>query len=114
MRNPNPSAGLAGCRTIALFWANLSKIDSISERRAKLEQFYFDGIAGVPPVIDADNFGVTGGGIRTTQINTAGEAPRMYQFHVTKDCSSGKAGEGGGTRLMPPSSRRTGMPRSSS
>jgi hypothetical protein len=90
VRNPNPSAGLAGCRSIALFWANLTKIDSISERRAKLEQFYFDGIAGLPPVIDADNFGVTGGGIRTTQINTAGEAPRMYQFHVTKDCSSGE------------------------
>jgi hypothetical protein len=90
MRNPNPSAGLAGCRSIALFWANLTKIDSISERRAKLEQFYFDGIPGVPPVLDPDHFGVTGGGIRTTEIAQAGAAPRMYQFHVTKDCSSGE------------------------
>jgi len=89
LRNPNPAAGLAGCRPVAQFWADLTKIDSIAERRAKLEQFYFDGIPGMAPVIDPDHFGVTGGGIRTTQIATANAAPRMYQFHVTKDCSSG-------------------------
>lgn len=89
LRNPNPSAGLAGCRPVAQFWADLTKIDSVAERRAKLEQFYFDGIPGVAPVIDADHFSVTGGGIRTTQIATVNAAPRMYQFHVTKDCSAG-------------------------
>lgn len=88
LRNPNPSAGLAGCRPVAKFWADLTKVDSIAERRARLEQFYFDGIPGVAPVIDPDHFGVTGGGIRTTQIATANAAPRMYQFHVTRDCSS--------------------------
>ena len=89
LRNPNPAKGLAGCRAVAQFWADLTKIDSIAERRTKLEQFYFDGIAGVAPVIDADHFSVTGGGIRTTQIAELNAAPRMYQFHVTKDCSSG-------------------------
>ena len=89
MRNPNPSAGIAGCRAIALFWANLSKIDSVSERRAKLEQFYFDGIPGAPPVLDPDHFGLIGGGIRTTEIAKAGAAPRMYQFHLDKVCSGG-------------------------
>jgi len=89
LRNPNPAAGLAGCRPIAQFWADLTKIDSIAERRARLERFYFDGIAGVAPVIDPDHFGVTGGGIRTTQISMVGAAPRMYQFHVTKDCGNG-------------------------
>jgi hypothetical protein len=89
LRNPNPSAGLAGCRPVAQFWADLTKIDSVAERRTKLEQFYFDGIPGVAPVIDADHFSVTGGGIRTTQIATVNAAPRMYQFHVTKDCSAG-------------------------
>ena len=89
LRNPNPAAGLAGCRAVAQFWADLTKIDSIAERRAKLEQFYFDGIPGVAPVIDPDHFSVTGGGIRTTQIAEVNAAPRMYQFHVTKDCSSG-------------------------
>src|SRR5438067_12713895 len=89
LRNPNPAAGLSGCRAVAQFWADLTKIDSIAERRAKLEQFYFDGIAGVAPVIDPDHFSVTGGGIRTTEIATVNAAPRMYQFHVTKDCSRG-------------------------
>jgi hypothetical protein len=89
LRIPNPAAGLAGCRPVAQFWADLTKIDSIAQRRAKLEQFYFDGIPGVAPVIDADHFSVTGGGIRTTQIATLNAAPRMYQFHVVKDCSSG-------------------------
>jgi hypothetical protein len=89
LRNPNPAIGLAGCRPIAQFWADLTKIDSVAQRRTRLEQFYFDGIPGVAPVIDADHFGVTGGGIRTTQIATLNAAPRMYQFHVTKECSSG-------------------------
>jgi hypothetical protein len=90
LRNPNPSAGIAGCRPVALFWANLTTIDDLSVRRAKLEQFYFDGIAGFPPVIDPDNFSAaSGGGIRTTQVAVAGAAPRNYQFRVTKDCSSG-------------------------
>lgn len=89
LRNPNPAAGLAGCRAVAQFWADLTKVDSLSQRRAKLEQFYFDGIPGVAPVIDPDHFSVTGGGIRTTQIATFNAAPRMYQFHVTKDCSGG-------------------------
>jgi hypothetical protein len=97
LRNPNPAAGLAGCRAVAKFWADLTKIDSIAERRARLEQFYFDGIPGVAPVIDPDHFGVTGGGIRTTQIAAPNAPPRMYQFHVTKDCSSGDC-----TLLMTP------------
>ncbi|MEA2165319.1 MAG: hypothetical protein QOK37_3446 [Thermoanaerobaculia bacterium] len=89
LRNPNPAAGLAGCRPVAQFWADLTKVDSIAQRRAKLEQFYFDGIPGVAPVIDPDHFSPTSGGIRTTQIATVNAAPRMYQFHLTKDCSSG-------------------------
>ncbi|HEX7676705.1 MAG TPA: hypothetical protein VF713_01175 [Thermoanaerobaculia bacterium] len=97
LRNPNPSAGLAGCRPVAQFWADLTKIDSIDERRAKLEQFYFDGIPGVAPVIDPDHFGITGGGIRTTQIAAGGSAPRMYQFHLTRDCSGDRC-----TMLMTP------------
>lgn len=88
MPNPKPSKGLEGCRAVAQFWADLTKVDSMIERRTKLEQFYFDGIPGVPPVIDPAHFGATGG-IRTTQIAVVGAAPRMYQFHVTKDCSSG-------------------------
>jgi hypothetical protein len=87
LRNPNPSSGLAGCRAVAQFWAGLTNVDSQADRRAKLESFFFDGIAGMPPVIDPDNFtAASGGGIRTTQVG-ADHNPRMYQFRLTKDCS---------------------------
>ena len=88
LRNPNPASGLAGCRAVAQFWAGLTNVDSQADRRAKLESFFFDGIAGMPPVIDPDNFtAASGGGIRTTQQG-ADHNPRMYQFRLTKDCSA--------------------------
>jgi len=87
LRNPNPALGLAGCRAIAQFWAGLTSVDSQADRRARLESFFFDGIAGFPPVIDPDNFTAAGGGgIRTTQLGSD-HNPRMYQFRLTKDCS---------------------------
>ena len=70
--NPNPSAGLEGCRNIAQEWADFSTIDSIEERRARLEQFFFDG------ALDPSHF-VTGG-IRTLQL--ANGTARYYQFHL--------------------------------
>ena len=86
--NPNPSSGLAGCRAVAEFWAGLTKVDSPAERRAKLESFYFDGLPGMPPVIDPGNFtAASGGGVRTLQQG-ADRRPRMYQFRLTKDCST--------------------------
>jgi hypothetical protein len=88
LRNPNPAFGLAGCRAVAEFWAGLTKVDSAADRRAKLESFYFDGIVGMPPVIDPDNFSAaSGGGIRTTQQGSDHQ-PRMYQFRLTKDCTT--------------------------
>src|SRR5437764_13973394 len=33
--NPNPSLGLAACRPVAQFWADLSSIDSMDDRRAR-------------------------------------------------------------------------------
>jgi hypothetical protein len=87
LRNPNPASGLAGCRAVAEFWAGLTKVDSQADRRARLESFFFDGIAGMPPVIDPDNFtAASGGGIRTTQQGSD-HNPRMYQFRLTKECN---------------------------
>ena len=81
--NPRPSDGIAGCRAVAQFWADLSKVDSISERRARLEQFYFTGIGGFEPVIDPGHYSrESGGGIRTMH-NTGGPLRnRFYQFRL--------------------------------
>ena len=88
--NPHPESGLGGCRPVAEFWANMSHIDSPAERRALLEQFYFDGIAGFPPVIHPDHYSITGGGVRTSEQQGNGlGSNRMYQFRTTKECSGG-------------------------
>lgn len=89
--NPNPAAGIAACRPVAEFWAELSEIDSVPLRRAALEQFFFDGLDGFAPALDPDHLSLaSGGGIRTMQ-NTAASAVgvRFYQFRLAKYCGSG-------------------------
>ena len=83
--NPNPSEGLAACHAVAQFWADLSNVGSISERRAKLDAFFFNGIDGFGPVIDPDHFtAVSGGGIRTMHNAKAPLGNRFYQFRLAK------------------------------
>src|SRR5258707_161908 len=67
LRNPNPSAGAAGCRAVAQFWADLSGVDSMTERRARMEHFFYDGIDGFVPVLRPAHFVVGTGRIRTSQ-----------------------------------------------
>jgi len=89
--NPNPSMGLAACRPVAQFWANLSSIDSMDERRTRLEQFFFEGIPGFVPVIDQPNL-AGAGGIRTFQqaLDPVTNAnARFYQFRLAKQCADG-------------------------
>ena len=50
--NPTPSKGIEGCRAVAQFWADLSNVSSMSERRARLDRFFFTGLEGFDPVID--------------------------------------------------------------
>jgi hypothetical protein len=89
--NPHPEQGLTACRPVAEFWAGLSLVDSMSERRARLEKFYFDGISGFEPVVAPEHYGAAlGGGIRTRQA-LAGptvRGPRMYQFRIAKECTA--------------------------
>lgn len=99
--NPSPSCGLAGCRKIAQFWAQLSSNASFSQRLDALERFYFTGLTlaqdgvAMRPVLDASNLGVpdnTGarrGQIRTNQFMT-GPNPRIWQlreFKLNRACT---------------------------
>jgi len=84
--NPNPSAGLGACRPVAQFWADLSDVDSMDERRARLEWFFFDGLPGFAPVVDPPNFADLGG-IRTLQQTLPAPGNRLYQFRLRKECS---------------------------
>jgi len=88
--NPNPPLGLAACRPIAKFWADLSAVDSMDERRARLERFFFQGLDGFAPVVDAANF-ADPGGIRTFVQSADGVSNvsiRFYQFRLAKQCGS--------------------------
>ncbi|HYM59655.1 MAG TPA: hypothetical protein VEZ11_02045, partial [Thermoanaerobaculia bacterium] len=88
--NPNPALGLAACGPVAQFWADLSSVDSMDERRARLESFFFQGLDGFAPVVDAANFAIPGG-IRTLQQSADGVtniSVRFYQFRMAKQCGS--------------------------
>src|SRR6185436_17995080 len=88
LRNPRPEAGLAACRPIAQFWANLSAVDSLPERRARLESFFYEGIAGFPPLLHPDHFRDAPNGIRNMH-RIDGQNARFYQFRVVSECPGG-------------------------
>ena len=99
--NPAPGCGVAGCRKIAQFWANLSGIDSYPQRLDALERFFFIGLKqaqdGVTtrPALDAANLGLPDaagarrGQIRTNQFMT-GPSTRVWQlreFQLARACT---------------------------
>jgi hypothetical protein len=94
--NPKPADGLEGCRAIVAFWAELSKLSNLSVRRERLEQLYFSGLVGVPPVVHVDNFGSQprGGQIRTNQFINAlpvvgARVWSLREFRLVRSCSGG-------------------------
>jgi hypothetical protein len=93
--NPTPSAGLAGCAPVADFWAQLSTDASVTSRTTKLENFYFTGLPGFAPVVDASHYGLvaaTGissarkGQIRTNMFVTSLQW-NLREFQLTKPCA---------------------------
>jgi len=90
--NPDPSKGLAACLPVAQFWDNLSKLDLATS----LESFYFKGLSGFEPVIQAKNYGI-GGGSNTGQIRSnmfmnivSGQGWELREFRLSQSCT-GKA-----------------------
>ncbi|HEV8659571.1 MAG TPA: hypothetical protein VGS96_13205, partial [Thermoanaerobaculia bacterium] len=83
--NPTPSAGVDGCRAVAQFWAGLTQIDSIAQRRAELEKFFFTGIEGFEPVIDPSHYALaSGGSIRSMHSSLLNaQLYRFYQFRLS-------------------------------
>ncbi|HZF51647.1 MAG TPA: hypothetical protein VE093_23490 [Polyangiaceae bacterium] len=100
--NPNPSCGLAGCRPVAEFWANLSTLSSAARAEA-IKGFYFAGIQGFPEVLRPEHLGLPDasgarqGQIRTNQFTLAALSEHIWQlreFQLDKVC-----GGGGGCKL---------------
>jgi hypothetical protein len=87
--NAHPEQGLAGCKAVAQFWADLSGVDSVIERRFRLEKFFFDGIAGFEPVVKASHYmAAAGGSIRSRQISAGlpSRGWRSYEFRLDQQC----------------------------
>ena len=85
LMNPTPEKGLKGCKKIVDVWSDLSKEPDIEKRADVLEEFYFEGINGGPPVISAAHFGDNAlgvGQVRTNQfvITTSGWSLREYKL----------------------------------
>lgn len=85
--NPRPHLGLAGCRPVAQFWADLSNVDALDQRRMLLERFFFEGLDGFAPAIDAAHFRIAPAGIRTLSINSD-TGIGFRQFRVERRCNT--------------------------
>jgi hypothetical protein len=97
---PNPSfvddgkPHLDGCKDVAQFWADLSK-DTPTKRGTELQSFYFTGLKGFDPVIQASNYGFgNGGGTNTGQIrsnmfmfDTGGQEWELREFRLSQTCT---------------------------
>lgn len=95
--NPNPSCGIAACRPVQQWWANLTTITDPAIRAQKLEEFYFTGISGFEPVVHYTHFldnGVSCGYGCTTpgatgqfRTNTFMQSPWMLkEFKLKRTC----------------------------
>ena len=72
--NPHPECGVAACRPLADFWANLSSVGSASERGARLASAFVTGdptlvAAGFPAFLNVANLSVGTGSIRTNNFD---------------------------------------------
>lgn len=83
--NPRPELGVEGCRPVAQFWADLSKIESPQGRRERLERFFFDGVEGFAPAIHADHFHRNQSGIRSVQLVMPDFFPGFFQWRVARE-----------------------------
>lgn len=83
--NPRPQLGVEGCRGVAQFWASLSDIPSMTARRERLEQFFFEGVSGYAPVIDPAHFAKAPGGVRSFQFRLPIESLGFFQWRLVHD-----------------------------
>jgi hypothetical protein len=81
--NPYPRKGKAGCAEVAAFWSELARTASANDRRDRLVNFFFRGLAPFPPILDPNTF-ASSGRIRTSVIS--GGRPSFAQFELKSDC----------------------------
>lgn len=88
--NPNPECGLAACRPVAQFWADLSRVDDPARRADALERFYFEGLPGFEPVVHWSHYSPTGGQIRSNQFMNGPNTQiwQLREFKLDRTCDA--------------------------
>ena len=93
LQNPKPGQGLKGCKSIVEFWANLTKESDITRRADALENFYFNGLPQVGPVVHVNNYGNNAlgvGQVRTNQFMMTVQIPKVWslrEFKLLRSCA---------------------------
>ena len=93
LANPHPQQGLKGCRKIVDFWVDLGSVPSSARRADLLEDFYFDGLPSVAPVIHIEHLGAGPSGVgqlRTNQFmadGVPGQVWSLREFKLRRTCS---------------------------
>jgi len=89
---PNPSPNgrdLGGCRPVAQFWADLSTVSSVTERASRLRSFFFTGLPGFQPVVQASHYGFSTpnakGQVRANQFMQLNWLLREYHLVVVNN-----------------------------
>ncbi len=67
--NPKPKLGLAGCRPVVEYWANLSQKRDPQERAQLLHTFFFKGIEHFAPAISASHYAGENRGSGAIRLN---------------------------------------------
>jgi hypothetical protein len=91
--NPKPKQGLKGCASIVKFWADLTNESDVTRRADALEDFYFNGLTQVGPVVHVNNFGnnaLGAGQVRTNQFMMTVGTPKIWslrEFKLLRTCA---------------------------
>lgn len=91
LRNPHHNQGIRGCEKVVRAFADLSTEDSLTERRNRLEELYFDGYGEFDPIVQFSNFGDNAygvGQVRTNQF-VQPNTPRIWslrEFKILTQC----------------------------
>ncbi|WP_054112775.1 PKD domain-containing protein [Marinagarivorans algicola] len=101
--NPKPQLGLAGCRPVVEYWANLSQERDPQTRANLLHTFFFKGIKHFAPAISAHHFAGENRGSGAIRLNARVDQRNNWVFmqfrtqiadNCAPSCTLGVAQEG--------------------
>jgi hypothetical protein len=83
--NPNPGCGLAACRPVVEFWAELNDVTDLDKRRKQLKKAFLTGhpkleSAGFGPFVNAEHYAFGTGQVRTNNFDDSPWTLREFKL----------------------------------